>query len=197
MLAMVSPGPDFAVVTRYGLSGSRRAALRATYGIAFALVIHVLYCVSGVAVVLHKSPAATGWIRGIGSLYLLYLGVKLLFDSRSPLKTAGTPLGYGAFFSGFIVNLFNPKATVFLLTLFSLFADSMRTFEMKIAYAASVPLLALLWFALLSNLLTYPRFLPWLQKKQRIFLFIMGVILAILGLSGLYSVVSLLTLFLN
>ena len=42
LLGVMSPGPDFALVTRYGLTGSKRAALLATLGIGSALLIHVL-----------------------------------------------------------------------------------------------------------------------------------------------------------
>jgi len=189
LLAMVSPGPDFAVVTRYGLAGSRRAALLATCGITVALGIHVLYCVSGVAVFLQKSPALAAWIKGICSIYLIFLGIKLMRECGAPLQSEARSLYRGAFLSGFVVNLFNPKATIFLLTLFTLFASSMHNLQMKVMYAVSIPLLALTWFAFVSYFLTNPRFLPWIQRRQKVFLFIMGMVLLCIGGATLYKAI--------
>lgn len=187
ILGAMSPGPDFAVVTRYGLMGTRKAALSATLGITLALMIHVLYCVSGVAIFLQANPKFLSIIKGLGGLYLCYLGLSM-FKSTQEENASTQSQTRNAFTAGFLTNLLNPKATVFLLSLFSLFAQSMDTLKMKFAFAASIPLICLTWFSLLSILLTHHKLLPLLQKYQRQFTLIMGALLIVLGLSGLISI---------
>lgn len=188
---MISPGPDFAVVSQYGLAGLRRSAIYATLGIVLALCIHVFYCVTGVAYFLQNSPKIFLGIKLLGSFYLTYLGVKMILScfkenhNNTVLTTNKT-----AFRVGFLTNLLNPKATVFLLSLFSLYAKSMNSFSLKLCYAISIPLMALVWFSLLSLMLTHPYFLPFLQKQKRKFTFVMGVIVLGLAFFGFISSVT-------
>ena len=190
LLGVMSPGPDFVAVTRFGLTGSRRAAFGVTLGITAALLIHVFYCVSGVAIFLHSSPRILQVIQLLGATYLGYLGIKLLFQKDLTADTQEAQLPKQAFVTGFLTNLLNPKAMVFMLSLFSQFATAMNTMQMKVAFAVTIPLMAMLWFSSLSYFLTHPYFLPFLQKSQRKFMVAMGVGLLLLSFSGFLSVIS-------
>lgn len=187
LLGAMSPGPDFAVVTKYGITGSKRAAILASCGVAAALLIHVFYCVSGIAVFLHSMPHILRIIRILGAIYLGYLGLSIFFRESSQDNSASKATSKNAFFDGFITNLLNPKATVFLLSLFSQFAASMNSLGMKIAYALAIPLIALSWFSVLTHFMTHPRFLPYLQKHRRKFMLIMGCVLCFLSISGILT----------
>lgn len=190
LLGVMTPGPDFAIVSKYGLSGSRKAALLASFGIMLALFIHVFYCVSGVALFLNASPRIQIIIQVLGSVYLGYLGVMIFLQENSEEKERESrPLVKYALMAGFLTNLLNPKATVFLLSLFSRFAPAMDSLGMKITFGILVPLIAVLWFSTLSCFLTHPYFLPFLQKNRNKFMRIMAVILLFLSISGLISVI--------
>ncbi len=186
LLGAMSPGPDFAIVTRYGLTGSRKAALLATLGIASALLIHVLYCLLGIDF-LQNSPVLFTSVRLIGALYLGYLGFKMTLSFRT--KTAPhSPVAElqthrKAFANGFLTNLLNPKATLFLVSLFTQFVSPTMALPMKIAFGATIPLIAFGWFALLSYFLTHPQLLPYLQRYQKGFTFTIGLLLLALSLS--------------
>ena len=188
LLGLISPGPDFAMITAYGLTGSRKAALLATLGIVTALLVHVFYCVSGVALFLSSAPLALNCIKVLGALYLGYLGLKMLKQEKLQAVASAIPVMGNAFIAGFYTNLLNPKATIFLLSLFSRFASSMKTFNMKMAFALVIPLSALIWFSLLAYFLTHPSFCPFLQKHRRTFMVVMGAALIILSLSGIVSI---------
>lgn len=187
----MSPGPDFAIVTRYGLSGSRRAAIMATAGISSALVIHILYCLMGIVVVLESYPWLFSLIQSAGALYLAYLGVKLLLPDRAahapPEKKR---LGQNAFAVGFLTNLLNPKASLFLLSLFAEFITPSTPLLSKIVYGVLVPLVAFSWFLFLSIMLTHRHFLPHLQRYQAFFLKAMGCLLLLLAGWVLFSAIS-------
>lgn len=183
LIAMISPGPDFAIVTKYGLSGCRKSAIAASLGVATALIIHVVYCVSGVALILSSSPKLLLILRFVGGAYLLYLGIKTLM-SVGKEETVTKSQTKNAFTAGFFCNLLNPKATVFLLSLFSQFASFMNTFSMKLTYAASIPILAVVYFTALSIFITHVRFLSFFLRIKKYFVSLMGAFLVILGLVG-------------
>ena len=112
LLGAMSPGPDFAIVTRHALTGSRRAALFATLGIAAALLIHATYCSLGIGLLLVESPRIFRTVQVLGSCYLAYLGVRLLLPAKNS-SSSTPPSHHQAFLSGFLTNILNPKAALF------------------------------------------------------------------------------------
>lgn len=181
LLGAMSPGPDFAIVTRHALTGSRKSALLASLGVATALCIHIIYCVLGVAIVIKESPLIFRGLQIGGSLYLAYLGAHLLITSSK--KAPPTPARPGrAFASGLLTNLLNPKATLFLLSVFSQFVNPETPLATQILYGFVIILTALLWFGILSFLITHPRFRPAFAKFQKRLMLCMGIIL--LGLAA-------------
>lgn len=191
-LGAMSPGPDFAIVTRYGMSGSRRAAMLATLGISTALMIHVLYCLLGVAVFLKSSPLLFFALQVTGACYLGYLGIRMLMSKNNISLANPQSLGKKAFWAGFLTNLLNPKATIFILSLFVQFVTPSTSLPLKIGYGIIVPVSTMMWFCFLSYLLTLPTFVPHLQRHQIKFTRIMGCFL--LSISGYVLVTSFIAL---
>ena len=76
MLAAVSPGPDFAVVTKNSLLYSRKAGLFTALGVSVSLLIHAVYCILGLAIIISQSLLAFSVIKYLGAAYLIYIGFK-------------------------------------------------------------------------------------------------------------------------
>lgn len=192
LLGAMLPGPDFAIVTRYGLTGSRRLAILTSLGITFALFIHVAYCLLGIAVVLQNSLWLFFSLQMAGALYLLYLGVRLLRSQGKETreKEHKRLIQHHAFREGFLTNLLNPKASLFLLSLFAGFIDISTPLWSKILYGFLVPMTAFGWFSFLSIMLTHRRFLPHLQKYQVFFMKTMGIMLAFLSILVILSAIG-------
>ncbi len=187
-LAVLSPGPDFAVVTRFGMTGSRKAALYATLGITAALFIHVTYSIFGVSVVLQQSPVIFSSVQLIGACYLLYIAIPMLFPGKSGGGKIEAAVAKKALMTGFWTNLLNPKATVLILSLFVQFLEPTDSLGLKLLFGLSVPCCALAWFSLYSYLLTHPAVVPFIQRAQRPITFCMGFLLAALSVFMIYSI---------
>src|SRR5947209_19000285 len=71
----VSPGPNFAVVSRLAVSGSRRAAFGASVGIGLASIIYATLSMTGLAVLLKEIGWLARAIQICGGCYLVYLGL--------------------------------------------------------------------------------------------------------------------------
>ncbi len=119
-LAMVSPGPNYAVTLKHGLLGSRRAGLWSAAGVAAGNLLHAVLSLLGLAVIVSRSILLFGALKWFGAAYLIYLGVRaLLAKGHAAQESASEPLEAGrvgdakAFRSSFLVSALNPKVTLF------------------------------------------------------------------------------------
>ena len=83
-LAVVAPGPDFAVTIRQSVRFGRMIGICTALGIGAGISVHVLYTLLGVGALMHTTPWLLTVAKVVGGAYILYLGVSLL---RSKPKT--------------------------------------------------------------------------------------------------------------
>src|SRR5471030_649289 len=81
-IGMVSPGPDFLLVTKNALLYPRRQALATALGVVSGCLFHASYCILGLAFIITQSIMLYTTIKYAGACYLIYLGIKGL-KSRS------------------------------------------------------------------------------------------------------------------
>ncbi|WP_081214982.1 LysE family translocator [Pandoraea pnomenusa] len=80
VLAVISPGADFAMVTRSSWRDGRRAGMWVAVGIAAGVQVHVLYTLVGVGILIARVPWMFGVIKWVGAAYLVYIGWRTLRD---------------------------------------------------------------------------------------------------------------------
>ncbi|RKU00292.1 amino acid transporter [Burkholderia sp. Nafp2/4-1b] len=153
LLAVISPGPDFAMVTRNSLMLSRRAGLLTACGIGLGVTIHVSYTLLGVGLLVRQSLWLFNAVKLVGALYLIYLGAKMLAakpeDGRP--ATAAAPLSdLAALRTGFLTNALNPKTTVFIVSLFMQAVRPDTPLIVQIGYGAFIALAHAGWFSLVA-----------------------------------------------
>ena len=130
LLAVASPGPDFAVVVRESVTHGRRAGTWTALGVGCAIFLHVGYSLLGIGLIVSQSIVLFNALKWLAAAYLLYIGYKALrAQPAKPAaddlhKEAGVRTARGAFTSGFVTNGLNPKATLFFLSLFCLLYTS-------------------------------------------------------------------------
>ncbi len=78
VLAVISPGADFAMVSRNSLLYSRRAGLLTALGIGAGVTVHVGYSILGVGVLVRESLALFTALKLAGAAYLVFLGLRML-----------------------------------------------------------------------------------------------------------------------
>ncbi|AGT08798.1 LysE family translocator [Paracoccus aminophilus] len=149
-LAVISPGPDFAMASRNALTQSHRAGILTALGIGAGVLVHVSYTLLGLGILLHQSPQLFAVMKVIGAAYLIWLGAKMLL--RRPVPDASTtppaPLSDGsAFRMGFWTNALNPKTAIFIISLFSQIVSAATPLATRLAYGGFVSLAHVLWFS--------------------------------------------------
>ncbi|AEF44888.1 Lysine exporter protein (LYSE/YGGA) [Serratia sp. AS12] len=194
LLAVISPGPDFAMVSRNSLLLSRRAGVLTACGIGTGVVIHVSYTLVGVGVLIQQSLWLFTLLKAIGAAYLIYLGVSMLRHAgaaaaaSSHEDTAATS-DFAALKTGFLTNVLNPKTTIFIVSLFMQVVNPQTPLSVQIGYGLFIAVAHILWFAAVALLFSAPgvnaRLLRLRKGIDRAFgglLIAFGALLAIAGI---------------
>ena len=153
LLAVISPGPDFAMVSRNSLILSRRAGVLTALGIGLGVLVHVAYTLVGVGLVIQQSLWLFNAIKFIGAVYLVYLGVKMLRSKPSRVSVDGglaSLSDLAAMRTGFLTNALNPKTTIFIISLFMQVVRPDTPLAVQIGYGAFISVAHVAWFSLVA-----------------------------------------------
>lgn len=119
-LALVSPGPNFALLLRIGLVSGRRTALQTVLGIALGEAVWGVLAVVGVAALVLRYPLLGTAVRWAGGAFLLWLAFGALRSAwvgASPAPKASPSVAQSGFTTGLLIMLLNPKAGFFWVSL--------------------------------------------------------------------------------
>ena len=193
LLGAMSPGPSLAVVVNASLRGGRSHGLvaGATHGIGVGL--YGLLTVTGLAVLITRSPTVFLTLQLAGAAYLVYLGIKSLRSlgagaAESP-DADGVSLG-GSAMSGFLVAFLNPKLAIFMLALFSQFLRPEADTAEKALMALTVGITDASWYMLMGLLVSHPAVYRKLRERAAMIDRVFGVLLILLALSVFYRALS-------
>jgi len=96
LAAVISPGPNFLVVSRLALSRSRTSAIGATFGIAAGSLIYAALTLFGLSVLILRFAWLGETIRVVGGAYLVWLGIQAWRATPDDLQSAAAEPGRGA-----------------------------------------------------------------------------------------------------
>jgi len=190
-LAVICPGPDFAIVVKNTLNFSRRAGIITTLGITSGILFHLTYCLLGFAILLHKFPFLFTIVKFLGCGYLIYVGICELLSSPPPAPSSGDNQNITAssqqfsyqqvFRQGLLCNMLNPKAALFFIGLFTLVVNPTTPHYVQISYGIEILIITFLWFFTLSFLLSHHQIAPRIRRFQGVISKAMGLLLIIFG----------------
>jgi len=152
---LVSPGPNFLVVTQVAVSQSRRHAIVTALGVSSASTILAVIAATGVGILMMHFAWLQNVVRIVGGLYLAYVGVKIWRNATNPLtassdnQQARTLLQ--SFWYGLTTNLSNPKSLVFFSTMFASLLTTDLPMWVRIAGVCSVSLISTTWNLSVAN----------------------------------------------
>ena len=188
LFAVASPGPDFAVVTRQCITAGTRAGVWTSLGLGVGILLHVTYCILGVALLISQSSFLFNAMKYLASAYLIYLGIQSV---RGFLENAATSnvehmtpeQGIRkAFILGFLTNGLNPKATLFFLALFTIVIGEDTPTMVQVLYGLYLSAATFVWFSLLSKLFGITIVRSLLLKMGKWFELGMGIALILFAL---------------
>ncbi|AXO81645.1 LysE family translocator [Olleya aquimaris] len=128
----ISPGPDNIYVLMQSITNGRKYGLATVCGLISGCLVHTTLVAFGVSAIIKESDTLFFIIKALGAIYLLYLAYKVFkSDANVTLSDAAVPkksLGQ-LFKQGVIMNVLNPKVSIFFLAFFPayLYSDSINT----------------------------------------------------------------------
>lgn len=117
----LAPGPDLVFVLSRTLQHGRRLGLAASAGVCTGALVHVAAAAVGVTALLAASDLALPVLRAVGAAYLGYVGVRTLLAARQAASPVvhrlppGPPTAMSVFGAGVLVDVLNPKVSLFFL----------------------------------------------------------------------------------
>jgi threonine/homoserine/homoserine lactone efflux protein len=127
-LLALAPGPDnIFVLTQSALRG-RIAGIMVMLGLSTGLIVHTTAVALGVAVIFQTSAVAFSILKFIGAAYLLYLAWQAFNASAEKIQIKNNGgINHGKlYFRGIIMNITNPKVSIFFLAFLPQFANPSR-----------------------------------------------------------------------
>ncbi|OUR62100.1 lysine transporter LysE [Colwellia sp. 39_35_sub15_T18] len=207
LLAVASPGPDFAIILKQSIRYDRRTAIMTSFGIATGILLHVTYSLVGIGLIIASDERLFTALKYIAASYFCYIAwhglrAKKPDDSSGELRGSNNdnnsdnnndsnheqvPSTKRAFFTGFLVNGLNVKATLFFVSLFSVVIAPTTPFAIKLSYGLYMTVATAIWFVCLSYLLTHHRVRYYLQIKGYLLDRVMGAVLLLLAIQLVLS----------
>ena len=187
LLAVASPGPDFAVVVRESVTHGRRAGMFTAFGVGTAIFVHVGYSLLGIGIIVSQSIVLFNALKWLAAAYLLYIGIKALRAKPADPSAlaanlpAGERTARGAFTAGFVTNGLNPKATLFFLSLFTVVINPHTPLSIQAGYGVYLAVATGAWFCMVAMLFSHQRVRNGFARMGHWFDRTMGAVLVALG----------------
>ena len=184
ILSVVSPGPNFAIVTSTATSVSRRAGVLTAIGLAAATGTWVIMAVAGVGVLLARVPWLLTAVKTAGAAYLIWLGIKMLLSARKPMVEVSSEglQGSAAIRKAYVVSMTNPKSLAFYGSLFTAMVPAGASAWFYAAVVLIAVLVSLGWYGGLALLFSHRTARKVFGKAKTMIETTMGLVL--IGMGG-------------
>ena len=182
LIALTSPGPDTAIVIRQVSLFGRIEGFKTALGIGIGIYLHCLLAINGISLIIVSNDLYKLIISIVGGLYILYLGVNM-FISKSVAKEdskIGTKRN-NSLLAGLITNVFNVKAFLFFVSLFTILVDSINDVLFYI-YPFYFAITSCLWFLFLSYVITISKNKNFNVYSNKYISYFMSLVLCLISL---------------
>ena len=121
LLLTISPGPDIIYVISQSISKGIKPAVMTSFGLTSGLLIHTFFVTFGLSLIISENEYILNLIKLLGVMYFSYL-IALTFINRNKKKKLiiGNK-SKNQFFKGLIMNILNPKVSLFFIAFFPSF----------------------------------------------------------------------------
>lgn len=176
LIVVASPGTGVLYTLAAALSGGARASIMAAFGCTLGILPHIAAALLGLAAVLHTSALAFQTLKWLGVIYLGYMAWQTVRE-RGALQVDAKVEGRSALrvvVTGFLVNILNPKLSIFFLAFLPQFIASdeshplMTMLELSAAFMAMTFAVFVIYglFAarVRDRIISRPRAMAWLRR---------------------------------
>jgi threonine/homoserine/homoserine lactone efflux protein len=176
LIIVATPGTGVLYTVAAGLSRGARASLIAAVGCTLGIVPHMIAAITGLAALLHTSALAFQTLKYLGVAYLLYLAWATLKEKGAlAVEADAAPRSASkVIVSGILVNILNPKLTIFFFAFLPLFVSTSdpNAFVRMLELSAVFMLFTFVVFAaygvsaaaVRTHVVSRPRVMTWMRR---------------------------------
>ena len=126
LLVIITPGQDLILVMSRAIAQGSKAGITTAAGVSIGLIGHTLLTAFGLGSLLMGSKLLFTILKLVGAIYLVYLGIRLIFSqsARLNLKQVQPAQLKKLFLVGALSNISNPKITIFYFAFLPQFISS-------------------------------------------------------------------------
>lgn len=142
LVIVATPGTGVLFTLAAGLSRGAKASVIAAFGCTLGIIPHMIAAVTGLAALLNASAVAFQTLKYLGVAYLLYMAWNTFRDKGAlavPEAEAGTPSARQVITSAVLLNILNPKLTIFFFAFLPQFVPTVSSDPQAIASETSAP----------------------------------------------------------
>ncbi|PRX92137.1 threonine/homoserine/homoserine lactone efflux protein [Allonocardiopsis opalescens] len=177
LIVVATPGTGVLYTMSAGLSRGARASVVASIGCTLGIIPHMVAAITGLAALLHTSALAFQVIKYLGVAYLLYMAWTTLRDKGAlTVEQDGAPSSaLRVITSGILVNILNPKLTIFFFAFLPQFVSPGETsaFQQMAQLSAVFMLLTFVVFiaygafaaAIRTHVISRPKIVTWMRRS--------------------------------
>jgi len=161
LVAVISPGPNFVIVSSNAIERSRSTGMWTAIGVGAAAVVYMTAGFVGLAAVIARSTLAFNLVRFVGAAYFAYMGVsavvsalragsKLHAAQSAGNRTDGVSPRRAGVVMGLLTSLSNPKAVLYYLALFTTFVPPSLPIRQICLIGAVLLSISLTWYGFVA-----------------------------------------------
>ena len=190
VLAVVSPGPNFLVISRTALAHSRGSAMWVTAGVTTGAFLLIGSGFLGASAVFTRSERLYDALRLAGAAYLAYLGLKALWGlwrSRVVAVEASTPAAAfpspsAAYRLGLLTIASNAKAYVYFVVFFTSIVPPDLPVIARLTLVVVMPAITFTWYTFIAWAFSGDTVRGWYARLRRPVELVFGALLLLIGI---------------
>ncbi len=191
LVVVLIPGTGVIYTVSTGLFLGWRASIAAACGCTAGIIPHLSASILGLSAILHMSAVAFQVIKYAGAAYLLYLAWSMWRDTEAlNFNSSSHKNGLRQIaIKGFLINILNPKLSIFFLAFLPLFVSPTTAspmFEMLVLSVVfmTMTLIVFILYGISSNIVrkhvvNSPKIIVWLQRSFAAIFVALGIKLAV------------------
>jgi len=176
LIVVIAPGTGVLYTLANGIAGGARRSIVAACGCTLGIVPHLAAAVFGLAALLHASALAFQSVKFAGVAYLIYLAWGALQEQGGLAveNDSGPRPWRGVAIKGFLINILNPKLSIFFLAFLPQFVEpnglnaTVQMLWMGAVFMA-MTLVVFIGYGLFAakvraHIVTKPRVMTWMRR---------------------------------
>ncbi|MBN8942169.1 MAG: LysE family transporter [Rhizobiales bacterium] len=187
LMACLSPGPVFVVITSTAIAVSRKAGVLVGLGVAGATFTWASLTMLGLGVIMTQVAWLHTGIRLVGAAYLIWIGLSMILGAGKPGQAIVAPSvdaggAWASFRRGYLTSITNPKAAAFFGSIFAVMLPAHAPSWVYAATAVVVATLSAFWHCGLALVFSVGAVQAGYRKAKSRIDRVVGAVLILLGL---------------